>query len=49
MRTVPYSDWIEVHNPTGAPIDLTDWCLTDDARTSISGAFRPSHSSPVIS
>ncbi|HZJ15862.1 MAG TPA: lamin tail domain-containing protein [Chthoniobacteraceae bacterium] len=26
-----FSDWIEVHNPTGAPIDLTDWCLTDDA------------------
>jgi hypothetical protein len=26
-----YSDWIEVHNPTAVPIDLTNWCLTDDA------------------
>ena len=25
------SDWIEVHNPSAAPIDLDGWCLTDDA------------------
>ena len=25
-----YSDWIEVHNPSAADIDLTGWCLTDD-------------------
>ena len=25
-----YSDWIEIHNPTAAPINLLDWCLTDD-------------------
>ena len=26
-----YSDWIEIHNPDAAPIDLTNWALTDDA------------------
>ena len=26
-----FSDWIEVHNPDGASIDLTGWCLTDNA------------------
>lgn len=26
-----YSDWIEVHNPGAAPVNLTDWALTDDA------------------
>ncbi len=26
-----YSDWIEVHNPEGLPIDLTGWYLTDSA------------------
>jgi len=25
------SDWIEVHNPTTAPIDLAGWHLTDDS------------------
>lgn len=26
-----YTDWIEVHNPTAAPIDLAGWHLTDNA------------------
>jgi hypothetical protein len=26
-----FSDWIEVHNPTAAPVALADWYLTDDA------------------
>lgn len=26
-----FSDWIEVHNPTTAPISLNQWCLTDSA------------------
>ncbi len=26
-----YSDWIEIHNPGAAPLDLTNWALTDDA------------------
>ena len=26
-----FSDWIELHNPTAAAIDLTDWHLTDQA------------------
>ncbi len=26
-----FSDWIELHNPTGNPIDLEGWSLTDDA------------------
>jgi CotH kinase protein/Lamin Tail Domain/Fn3 associated/PA14 domain len=26
-----FSDWIEIHNPTAAPIALTDWALTDSA------------------
>src|SRR5690606_35780390 len=25
------SDWIELHNPTGAAVDLAGWSLTDDA------------------
>ncbi len=25
------SDWIEIYNPTTASIDLSRWCLTDDA------------------
>ena len=24
------SDWIEIHNPTAAPVNLTDWHLTDN-------------------
>ena len=26
-----FSDWIEVHNPTDAPVQLEGWYLTDDA------------------
>ncbi|WP_193212940.1 lamin tail domain-containing protein, partial [Luteolibacter marinus] len=26
-----FSDWIEVHNPTAAPVSLDDWYLTDSA------------------
>lgn len=26
-----FSDWIEIHNPTSAPISLSQWCLTDSA------------------
>ncbi|MBN1360483.1 MAG: lamin tail domain-containing protein [Sedimentisphaerales bacterium] len=25
------SDWIEIYNPTAATVDLSRWCLTDDA------------------
>jgi len=25
------SDWIELHNPTAAPLSLENWCLTDKA------------------
>ena len=25
-----YSDWIEIHNPTDAPVNLDQWSLTDD-------------------
>ena len=25
------SDWIEIHNPTTEPIDMSGWALTDDA------------------
>jgi hypothetical protein len=27
-----YSDWIEIHNPDAAPVNLAGWYLTDDAR-----------------
>lgn len=27
-----FTDWIELHNPTGSPIDLSGWHLTDDSR-----------------
>lgn len=26
-----YSDWIEIYNPGSTAVDLTDWCLTDNA------------------
>jgi hypothetical protein len=26
-----FPDWIEIHNPSSQPIDLTDWSLTDNA------------------
>lgn len=26
-----YSDWIEIYNPGSTTVDLTDWCLTDNA------------------
>ena len=26
-----FNDWIELHNPTAAPVSLDDWALTDDA------------------
>ena len=26
-----YSDWIEIHNPATAPVNLNGWSLTDDA------------------
>ena len=26
-----FSDWIEVHNPGAAAVDMTNWALTDDA------------------
>jgi hypothetical protein len=26
-----FEDWIEIHNPTAAPVDLTGWGLTDNA------------------
>ena len=26
------SDWIEIHNPTNAPVELAGWSLTDDAK-----------------
>lgn len=29
-----YSDWIELHNPTGAPVSLDGWALTDNAANS---------------
>jgi hypothetical protein len=26
-----FSDWVEIHNPTAAPVSLNDWYLTDSA------------------
>lgn len=26
-----YSDWIEIYNPGSEPVNLLDWCLTDNA------------------
>jgi len=28
-----YSDWLEIHNPGSAPVDLTDWSLEDSSDT----------------
>jgi len=29
-RDGDFPDWIEIHNPTDATVDLEGWCLTDD-------------------
>lgn len=39
-------DWIELHNPTGAPVDLTGWRLTDDAQNTSKWVF-PSRTIPA--
>ena len=26
-----FSDWVEIHNPDATPVNLTGWCLTDNA------------------
>jgi hypothetical protein len=36
-----YSDWIEIHNPDSADIDLTGWCLTDDQADLTKWRFPP--------
>ncbi len=28
----PLTEWIEIHNPTGTPLDLSGWSLTDGVR-----------------
>jgi hypothetical protein len=28
-----HSDWIEIHNPAGAPQDMAGWYLTDNPAT----------------
>lgn len=34
-----FSDWIELHNPTGEPVDLTGWALTDAANNKTKWQF----------
>jgi hypothetical protein len=34
-----FSDWIEIHNPGGSPIDLDGWYLTDDQAVGIKWQF----------
>ena len=36
-----YSDWIEIHNPTDAPVDLDGWYLTDDSDELMKWEFPP--------
>ena len=32
-------DWVEIHNPEGVPVDLTNWYLTDNASTKTKWRF----------
>ena len=34
-----FSDWIEIHNPTTAPVSLDQWCLTDSATNLVKWRF----------
>lgn len=34
-----YSDWIEIYNPTSAPVNLQGWALTDDMRIPFKWVF----------
>ena len=34
-----FSDWIEIHNPTSAPLSLNQWCLTDSATNLVKWRF----------
>jgi len=34
-----YSDWVEIHNPDSAPVDLAGWFLTDTANAKTKWAF----------
>jgi hypothetical protein len=34
-----FSDWIEIHNPTPAPVNLDGWYLTDDATNLVKWRF----------
>ncbi len=34
-----FSDWIEIHNPTGAPVNLDQWGLTDNAANLVKWRF----------
>ncbi len=34
-----YSDWVEIHNPDNAPVDLTGWFLTDTANAKTKWEF----------
>ena len=36
-----FSDWIEIFNPTGSPVDLGSYYLTDDATDLTKWPFAP--------
>jgi len=40
------SDWIEIHNPSGDPVDLDGWYLTDDAADLAEWRFPPQTLAP---
>ncbi len=45
-ETGQYVDWIELHNPSDASVDLRDWSLTDDAKDLRKWRFPSTHLPP---
>ena len=42
-----FDDWIELYNPTGSPVDLAGWTITDDPVDPTKFSFLPGHTIPA--
>ena len=36
-----YEDWVELHNPTGAAVDISGWYLSDNPNVPLKWSFGP--------
>ena len=47
VADLEFSDWIELHNPTGAPVDISGWGISDDALNPAKSIFPVGMSIPA--